>query len=108
MLFPDPTNLQRKLGPAIANAVVVVARHRVEAGVKVACDLLGLQNRNRLETIWRRGKVRVDRIAQTIGTPGFFEIDVRDLPERVDASIGAPSPDDIGEHAALCCRDRIL
>ena len=81
---PGARALQREIGAAVDDAIEVVALPRREPRIEVVGDLLGGQNRDRM-----RPQMRVDGIAQLVGAPVLFEIDVRDLAERVHARIGA-------------------
>ena len=51
---------------------------------KVVRHLLGRDDRHRM-----RPQMRVERVAHRVGVPVLAQIDMRDLPERVHAGIGA-------------------
>src|SRR6187551_575445 len=81
---PSVTEIDREIGPAIDDAIKIMPLDGRGTGVEIVSRALGGKNRDRM---WPQ--MRVERVAHGSGVPIFGEIDMRDLPARVHAGIGA-------------------
>ena len=75
--------------------------HRREARVEIVRHALGGDHRHRM-----RAQMRGERVAHGVGVPFLRQIDMRDLPERMHAGVGAAGAVD-GDALAGQRRDRV-
>jgi hypothetical protein len=103
---PSPSGLHGEIGPAIYDAVEIMALARREPRIEVVRDVLDCQHRDRV-----RPQMGIDGIADGVGVPGPGEVDMRHLAERVHARIGASCPLHVNALAAECgyrrCQDAL-
>ena len=83
--------VQREVGAAADDPVDVAAPCGVKAGVEFGRGVLGFKDGDGV-----RAEMGVERVAHLSGGERLQEIDVRDLPESVDAGVGAPRAGDDG------------
>src|SRR6185437_14823415 len=81
---PDPPLLQRRARPPVENAVFVMAPQGGESRLEFGAGRDALQHCN-----WVWLQMVVERFRYPVGVPLAPEIEMHDLPERVDARIGA-------------------
>ncbi len=76
--------IEREIGAAVEDAIEIVALDGRGACVEIGRRLLGRQNGDRM-----RAQMRIERVAHGVGVPILGEIDMRHLPARMHAGIGA-------------------
>ena len=81
---PGAAALEGQRRAAIDDAIEVMAHDRAAARVEMVCGPLGFEHGDGMGN-----EMRVDRLAQAPAPPLAFEIDMRDLPHRVNAGVGA-------------------
>ena len=101
--MPGAAEVQRQGRAAIVDDIEIMAADRGKARLEILADRARREHRDRI-----RLQMRIDRVAQPIDPPVARKIDMRHLPQRMHAGVGAASAMNDGAHAAIDCGDGLF